>query len=85
MKKFGNLVVVLIVFALLASACIPYIGDPLARYNKLIQSYQSAQKAAATSQACFSLVGQQLNMQISVYNNYLSADVAKTAVYRANL
>lgn len=82
MKNMRNLIVSVLVLTGLASACIPYVGDPLARYNHLIQSYQDARNAAATSQACFALVGQQLNFQVTVYNSYLSADVAKTQAYR---
>ena len=82
MKNIGKFLIALITVMFILSACIPVIGDPLAKYNSLIQSYQDAREAAATSQSCFALVGQQLNMQIAVYNSYLVADVTKTKVYR---
>lgn len=69
----------LFLIAAIVTAC---SVDPLAKYNGLIGSYQNARMAAANSQACFALVGSQLNLQISVYNSYLVADVAKTKAYR---
>ena len=81
MKTF-RLFCVFVALAVLASACIPVIGDPLARYNGLITSYQNGQEAAANGQSCFALVGQQLALQVQVYNSYLTADVTKAKVYR---
>lgn len=82
MKKLFKFVPVLIALVFVLSACLPVIGDPLSRYNSLIESYQNAREAASSSQACFALVGQQLSMQITVYNSYLAADVEKAKVYR---
>lgn len=82
-KQFGKFVALLGVVMLLMSACLPVIGDPLAKYNGLIQSYQDARKAAATSQTCFAVKGQELIFQLSAYNSYLTATVTNTAVYNS--
>lgn len=78
-KNIVRLLEIVLAIALILSAC---GTNPVNTYHGLIESYQAAQKAAATGRSCFALTGQQMNVQIGIYNSYLVADVTKTQVYR---
>lgn len=54
-------------------------------YNELIVAYQQAQKAAANGSATIGLGFNAIQNYTVMYNSYLSADVAKTKVYREAL
>ena len=78
MKKMSVLMPLgLAAILLVAAGC-----NPVSKYNDLISAYQGAQEAAANGQSCFALTGNQISLQISLYNSYLSTDVEKTKVYR---
>ena len=54
-------------------------------YETLITAYQNGRRAAANGSTCVALTFSEIQSQVTLYNSYLTADVAKTEAYRASL
>lgn len=91
-KNQFNLLCVLAIFAMLATACFP-IGNPVesakqvavaavGSYEDMIAKYQGAQKAASDGSVCVDTHLGKIDRLEKQVSGYLAADVEKTKAYR---
>jgi hypothetical protein len=92
-KTIFLLLAVLTVMSLLTTACGCRVLSGIKRaapeitseYEALISAYQNGRKAAANGNTCIALTFSEIQAQVTLYNSYLTADVAKAAAYRESL
>jgi hypothetical protein len=79
-NEMKRILVFLLTLCLIISLC--GCGKVIDKYDSLITAYQSAQKAAANGQVAVAMGFNKIQNYMDIYNQYLSADVAKTKAYR---
>jgi len=86
MKKLLSLLLIMaLIFCLAIQTSCSFPKKVINLYDELIVVYQQAQKAAANGSATIGLGFNAIQNYTVMYNNYLSADVAKTKAYREAL
>lgn len=86
MKTVRKSVIFLLILVIVLTTAGCGVGKKaVTQYHGLIEAYQAAQKAAATSRSCLVLAFSEMNVQSTMVNNYLIADIEKTKVYRESL
>lgn len=79
MKKIA-LVVVMVIILSIVTGC-----GTINQYDKLIASYQHAQKAAANGRTAILMSFYKIQNYLDIYDKYLKADIEKTKSYRESL
>jgi hypothetical protein len=88
MKKIGFLVNVVVVLALVLSACTAIknvAGSVVNQYHTLIEYYQKAQQMASNFQLCVDTAMGTIYTQATFLQNYQQADIEKAKVWRQAL
>jgi hypothetical protein len=91
MKNKSVVFVLVLVVALLTMSCGLLSGiksvapEITSEYETLITAYQDGRKAAANGSTCIALTFSEIQAQVTLYNSYLTADIAKAAAYRESL
>jgi hypothetical protein len=88
MKKYSIVIVLMLVLALLVSACSAIgkaAGDVVSQYHTLIEKYQKAQKEVSNFRLCVDTAMGTIYTQATFLQNYQQADVEKAKVWREAL